>query len=101
MSGVCRVGDIVTGTCLNHHDPVSFTGTWDTNTTNVNADSISVIRQGDLGSTDCGHKFAANGSSSSNVQANNFRLQRVGDSVTVIGGGSGTSITGSSNVTSI
>ena len=101
MPQVCRTGDLVTGTCYNHHDPVNFTGTWDPKPTDVTANNLGVICKGDLGTTDCGHKFIADGSSITDVIANGLTLQLVGDTVTVIGGGNGISIIGSSNVTSI
>lgn len=101
MSQLCRTGDLVTGTCNNHSNPVNFTGTWDPKSTLVTANNLGVICKGDLGTTDCGHKFFANGSNITDVIANGLPLQRVGDTVTVIGGGNGVSITGSSNVTSI
>ena len=101
MPAVCRTGDVVTGVCYNHSSPVNFTGTWDVNTSQVSANSLDVICKGYLGSTNCGHKFIADGNVSLNVIANSLPLQLVGDTVTVIGGGNGISITGSENVTSI
>jgi len=99
FKAICRTGDIVTGVCFNHRRHRGFTGTWDPHAGNVEANSLQVIREGDLGSTNCGHKFKANGGSD-NVIANGLKLQRVGDTVTVIGGGNGVSITGSDNTTS-
>jgi uncharacterized Zn-binding protein involved in type VI secretion len=101
MTQICRTGDTVTGTCYNHDDPVSFTGTWDPKFGQVTANNLGVICKGDMGSTDCGHKFIADGSTSPEVIANGLPLQRVGDTVTVIGGGNGISVSGSPNVTSI
>jgi uncharacterized Zn-binding protein involved in type VI secretion len=99
FNAVCRIGDIVTGTCNNHTHPRSYTGTWDAGSTDVYANGISLIRKGDTGTTDCGHTFVADGGSTA-VDSDGLQLQRVGDTVTVIGGGDGISITGSLDVTS-
>lgn len=100
FSNVCRIGDIVTGTCNNHSSPRSFTGVWVTCSGDVTADGLGIIRRGDIGNTDCGHTFTADGGSTG-VDANGLQLQRVGDTVTVeAAGATGISITGASDVTS-
>jgi len=96
---ICRTGDIVTGTCYNHSRPRAFTGVWDIGAADVTANTLSIIREGDTGTTDCGHTFIADGGST-DVAANGIKLQRVGDSVTVIGGGTGISVSGAPDVTS-
>lgn len=96
MNSICRIGDIVTGTCLvsTTGHPRSFTGTWTTGSQVVFADNIGVVRLGDSGITDCNHTFVAiAGSLYSTVEG--LPLIRVGDTVEVIGGGTGTAITGS------
>lgn len=94
--GICRVGDSVTGTCKvgapGH--PRSFTGTWKTGSGVVKCDGIAVVRENDTGLTDCGHTFKALGGTGT-YTADGLKIQRVGDAVTVIGGGDGVSATGS------
>jgi hypothetical protein len=100
FQAVCRAGDKVTGICKNHKNPVNFNGIWDNHPGNVTAEGLQIIKQGDLGSTDCGHKFTADGGSTG-VLAYGLKLQRVGDPVTVQDAGNGgTSITGSPGVVS-
>lgn len=103
---VCRSGDQVTGTCNNHAHPRSFIGTWDNiqpSSTQSTSNGLIMIRQGDVGTTDCGHQFVADGHFDNTVISDGKKLQLVGDTVTVLGpdGGTGVSITGSNNVISI
>ncbi len=98
---ICRVGDTVTGTCrvsASGH-PRSFTGTWNTGSNIVICDGIGVVRQDDTGTTDCGHTFKADGGVSF-LTSESRTIQRVGDTVTVIGGGEGVSVTGSGSSSS-
>lgn len=101
MSGksICRTGDTVTGTCRNHRRPQAFTGTWTSGSPDIMANGRAVIRKGDRGDTGCGHTFIADGGSN-DVSGNGIIFQRVGDTVTVIGGGTGTSVTGSPDTNS-
>lgn len=91
--GICRVGDTVKGTCKVGHTR-AFTGTWQTGSGVVKCDGLSVVRENDTGLTDCGHTFKALGGVST-LTADGLKVQRVGDAVVVIGGGDGTSTTGS------
>jgi uncharacterized Zn-binding protein involved in type VI secretion len=99
--GICRIGDSVTGTCRvsapGH--PRTFTGTWNTGSGVVECDGIGVVRENDTGTTDCGHTFKALGGVDT-LSGDGLKMQRVGDAVTVVGGGDGVSITGSSSSTS-
>jgi hypothetical protein len=93
---ICRIGDTVTGTCqvpAGGH-PRPFTGTWQVGSGIVKCDGIGVVREDDTGLTDCGHTFKALGGVST-LTAEGKKIQRVGDAVEVIGGGTGTSTTGS------
>ena len=97
--GCCRVGDIIVGVCEANTSghPRDFTGVWVTGSDTVRADNIEVIRQGDIGVTDCGHTIiAAEGSSV--VDDNGIPIHRVGDVVIIAEGGVGVSVTGSETV---
>lgn len=100
MAGVCRIGDSVTGTCraavVGH--PRTFTGTWSTGSSVVQANGIGVVRVGDTGITDCGHTIQATVGSSA-MTADGLPVHRVGDAVIIVQGGSGVSSTGSPTVT--
>lgn len=96
MKQICRIGDQVTGTCRfprNDH-PRAFTGTWDVGSGIVTCDGIGVVRQNDTGTTDCGHTFKADGGVDV-LSADGLKIQRVGDTVTLLQGGEGVSVTGS------
>lgn len=94
---VCRIGDQSTGTCwAAGHGSRTFIGTWDTivGVSIFTADGIQVIRVGDEGTTDCGHRIrATEGSSVCNDLTKN--VHRVGDALIVVEGGEGVSTTGS------
>jgi len=101
FSHICRVTDQVTGVCEADAPghPRAFVGTWNTGSIDCTANGLGLIRQGDTGTTDCGHPFIANGGSI-DVVSNGLLIQRVGDPVTLPLGGYGNSITGSPDVTS-
>jgi uncharacterized Zn-binding protein involved in type VI secretion len=95
-TGVCRVGDLVTGRCEandNGH-PRDFTGTWITGSEDVQSDGLGVVRVGDTGITDCNHHFVAIEGNEA-ISANGFNVVTIGDVVHVIEGGVGVTITGS------
>lgn len=99
MGGICRVGDNVSGICqanaIGH--PRSFIGTWVSGSSNILHGGIGVIRTGDSGITDCGHHIIASGGSL-NCSGDGLSLQRIGDPITILEGGYGTSISGSNNL---
>lgn len=99
--GVCRIGDHCSGICRagGGDHPRAFTGTWLTGSSNCTADGIGIVREGDLGITDCGHQITAAGGSS-NSTADSKKIHRIGDPVTTAGGGTGTSTSGSTTVLS-
>jgi len=99
MPYVARIGDEVTGICngTGHTAGRAFIGIWVTGSSTVFADGIGVVRVDDTGTTDCGHNIKATGGSSKG-DANGLSLHRVGDAVTVIEGGTGTTTTGSSTI---
>lgn len=92
---VCTVGDLVVGTCQAKAPghPRSFIGTWMTGSATQTVDGKEVVREGDIGVTDCGHTLQAVSSSStgSSLEEN---LHRVGDVAIVLEGGIGVSVTG-------
>ena len=92
---VCTVGDLVVGTCQAKAPghPRSFIGTWMTGSATLTVDGKDVVREGDIGVTDCGHTLQAVSSSStgSSLEEN---LHRVGDVAIVLEGGIGVSVTG-------
>ena len=98
MTGVCRIGDLVTGTCQANAQghPRQFTGTWVTGSTDVTCDNVGVVKVGDQGITDCNHHFVAV-EGSSTVSSGGINIVVVGDAVTVIEGGFGVTITGSNS----
>lgn len=94
--GICRIGDTVTGTCkasASGH-PRSFTGTWKTGSSIVTSDGLGVVRENDTGLTDCGHTIKAMGGSGA-LTSEGLKIQRVGDPVIIVEGGTGVSSTGS------
>ena len=97
---VCTVGDLVVGTCQAKAPghPRSFIGTWMTGSAIQTIDGKEVVREGDIGTTDCGHTLQAVSSSSvgSSIEEN---LHRVGDVAIVLEGGIGVSVTGSGHTT--
>ena len=102
QQAVCRTGDIVEGTCRLHSRARFFTGTWDANGSIVDVNFLDIIKRGDPGTTDCGHKFYAVGGSAT-VTSNGLSIQRVGDEVWIENDpskGTGTSISGSPNTIS-
>lgn len=102
MPAVCRTGDRVEGTCRLHRRERFFTGTWDSNGSNVDVNNLDIIKKGDPGTADCGHKFYAVGGSIT-VFSNGFSVQRVGDEVWIENdpsNGTGVSISGSPNTIS-
>ena len=102
MSGaICRVGDLVTGTCQASAPghPRAFTGHWVVGSPKVTANGIGVIRTGDTGITDCGHTIIATVGSTL-VSSDGIGVVRVGDPVGIVQGGFGTAITGANNTTS-
>ena len=100
MSGaICRVGDLVTGTCNAHAIPRAFTGQWVVGSPTVTANGIGVIRTGDTGITDCGHTIQATVGSIL-VSSNGIGVVRVGDPVIIVQGGFGITTTGANNTTS-
>lgn len=92
---VCTVGDLVVGKCEAKAPghPRSFIGTWMTGSATLTVDGKEVVREGDIGVTDCGHTLQAVSSSStgSSLEEN---LHRVGDVAIVLEGGIGVSVTG-------
>ena len=92
---VCTVGDLVVGTCQAKAPghPRSFIGTWMTGSATLTIDGKEVVREGDIGVTDCGHTLQAVSSSStgSSLEEN---IHRVGDVAIVLEGGIGVSVTG-------
>ena len=92
---VCTVGDLVVGTCQAKAPghPRSFIGTWMTGSATLTIDGKEVVREGDIGVTDCGHTLQAVSSSStgSSLEEN---LHRAGDVAIVLEGGIGVSVTG-------
>lgn len=98
MKQICRIGDLVTGTCRfpRKDHPRPFTGTWDVGSNIVTCDGIPVVRENDTGTTDCGHTFKADGGLET-LSADGRKIQRVGDTVTLLQGGEGVSITGSNS----
>lgn len=95
-SAVCRVGDIVQGTCrasVSGH-PREFTGVWLTGSDTCTADGLGVVRVGDIGVTDCDHHFSAVSGSDVGI-ADGVGIHRVGDAVSIAEGGEGVSVSGS------
>jgi hypothetical protein len=102
MQGVARTGDTVSGVCSapGHIASRPFTGVWSSTHGLVTADGLGVILTGDTGSTTCGHTFRATTGSSSAI-ALGLAMHRQGDAINIVEGpGSGTTVTGSSVVTS-
>ncbi len=97
---VCTVGDLVVGKCEARAPghPRSFIGTWMTGSATQTINGKEVVREGDIGVTDCGHTLQAVSSSStgSSLEEN---LHRVGDIAIVLEGGIGVSVTGQANNT--
>lgn len=93
---VCLVGDRVEGHCSagGHSNNRPFYGYWINSNSSLDYEGTSVILTGDTGVTDCGHTFVAL-SGSSKISCDGKSIHRVGDSVQVIGGGTGESVTGS------
>ena len=94
MRKVALVGDKVQGTCNAHDEPRSFTGTWTEASARYNCEGKDIIRVGDKGVTDCGHNFVAETGSQLCVFGGQG-LHREGDSVVVLEGGSGVTVSGS------
>lgn len=97
---LCTVGDLVVGRCEAKAPghPRSFIGTWMTGSPTQTINGSDVVREGDIGVTDCGHTLQAVSSSStgSSLEEN---LHRVGDIAIVLEGGVGVSVTGQPNNT--
>lgn len=96
MKRIARIGDLVSGVCYAHHDPVDWTGTFNTGSGVVTAEGQGVARIGDTGSTSCGHTFRAI-EGSGVITADGISVAREGDHVEVIEGGTGI-ITGGSSL---
>lgn len=99
MGGICRVGDSISGVCQANAPghPRNFIGTWITGSSKIKNGTQGIIRTGDTGLTDCNHHIVAVGGST-NFSCESLSLQRVGDPVTIVEGGYGTSISGSNNL---
>lgn len=95
-SAITRVGDTVEGTCWAPGHPVRhFVGHWVRGASYSSLDGLQIIRVGDEGITDCGHKFhAITGSGVGMCEGR--AIHRVGDQVIVDEGGEGVSVSGSS-----
>lgn len=100
MAAIAREGDVVTGVCNGpgHVANRPFTGVWLAGSGAVNSNSLSTIRVGDTGLTDCGHTFTAI-TGSDTVTADGMAVHRLGDSVLTVGGGSGVTVSASSDIT--
>ena len=102
MRGVARTGDSVSGICsaTGHIASKPFTGVWSSTHGTVTADGLGVILTGDTGHATCGHTFRAVTGSSNSI-ALGLEMHRQGDAIDIVeGSGSGTTVTGSSVVTS-
>lgn len=99
MTGICRVGDSIIGTCNADAPghPRTFIGTWITGSSKISSDGINVIRVGDTGMTDCNHTIVAIGGSI-DCSGEGVSLQRIDDPVIIVEGGYGTSVSGSSKL---
>ena len=99
--GLARVGDPIAGTCTLHDGPTAYTGNWsNVHSPSVYADGIAVIRVGDTTPVSCGHIFTALAGSTGTTCDGAQGFHRVGDPGTT-GGGTGTTIAGSTNVDSL
>ena len=101
IAAVCRIGDQNHGICTQHAGGnTAWTGVWATGSPTFSADGLAVVRAGDTGLCSCGHTFQAVAGSGI-LGGGGLSIQRVGDTVTVIGGGNGVSDTGSPVLTSV
>lgn len=94
MQPVCRIGDIIVGTCWDGHPPRPYVGVWISGSPTCSAENLDIVRIGDIGVTDCGHTIVAIAGAPT-TSADNIPVHRIGDAVMVVGGGDGVSITGS------
>lgn len=104
MKQVARIGDIGKGDCIKGHDdvpegqPKPFVTTFVTGSPDVYVNNRFVVRNGDIGETDCGHRTKA-ASGSGTVFVNNRFVHRVGDVGKIIDEGKTyKTFTGSDNV---
>lgn len=89
---IATVGDTVTGVCsaTGHVGNLPFTGIWQSGSPTCTHQTRGIIRQGDIGVADCGHRFKPL-SWSSVSKADGLPIHRLGDLVEIIegpGGGS-------------
>jgi hypothetical protein len=92
---VCTVDDLVVGRCEAKAPGHTrdFVGTWITGSATQTIDGKDVVRENDIGVTDCGHTLLAVSSSSTGSSLDQH-LHRVGDIAIVLEGGVGVSVTG-------
>lgn len=95
LKGIARLGDQCQGTCFAHSHSQAWTGYFSTASGGFTVDGLAVVVEGDVGTTDCGHNFQAQ-TGSAVLTGNGTPVLRIGDPVTVIEGGFGSVITGSS-----
>ena len=102
MQGIARTGDAVAGICNapGHPSNTYFTGVWASAHSTITADGLPIVLTGDTGHASCGHTFIA--TLGSPVLTNGtIQVHRQGDPISIVeGSGSGTTVTGSTDITS-
>lgn len=102
LKAICRLGDMASGTCLNHGSAQAWTGPLDSVSGGFTVNGIEAAVLDDEGLASCGHRFKVSTGSSVCTGITGKQVARVGDSVLMVipGTGGGTLTTGSPNVSS-
>lgn len=104
MKPVARIGDTGKGECIKGHedikkgDPKPYITTFVTGSPDVYVNNKPIVRIGDIGDTDCGHKTKS-ATGSGTVYINNRFVHRIGDVGKILDEGKTYKVvTGSDNV---